>query len=201
MANLMLGQDIPSTAVEVAKKSPMEIEMAESKQNIAHVTKKLDSISVTRHNESKFTFADVLKKGIVQKASENKMDNSLLEKSNTQKWLGDPHKNMPGCYPCSRFNNCVSSNCNWCVRGFCQNGPLCSNIYAQYIYYEDVEEDMMPNTLSTIKLRSFVGKPWPHKVMKVNKNLVPSKQVLTMRVKHVRTKCMSKNKNKKYRRC
>ena len=197
MANLMLGQDIPSTAVEVAKKSSMEIEMAKTKQNIAHVTKKLDSISVTRHKESKFTFADVLKKGIVQEASENKIDNSLMEKSNTQKWLGNPHKNMPGCYPCSRFNNCVSSNCNWCVRGFCQNGPLCSNIYAQYIYYKDVEEDMKPNTLSNIKPRSFVGKPWPHKFIKINKSQDPRKYVVTVRCDVMRAKCRSRKKNKK----
>ena len=175
--------------------------MAESNQNIAHVTKKLDSISVTRHKESKFTFADVLKKGIVQEASENKIDNSLMEKSNTQKWLGNPHRNMPGCYPCYRFNNCGSSNCNWCVRGFCQNGPRCSNIYAQYIYFKDIEEEIKPNTLSNIKIHRIVGKPRTHKVMKINKNLNPNKQVVTMRVKHVRTKCMSKNKNKKFRRC
>ena len=47
---------------------------------------------------------------------------------------------MPGCYMCLKYNTCSDKNCVWCVRGFCHNGQLCNNIYAQYLYYNEKDE-------------------------------------------------------------
>ena len=201
MANLMLGQEKLSTAVEIAKKSPIETEMTKSDQNIGHITQKLENVSVASNSEIKFTDANILKKGDVEKSSENSLDNSNMQISTIQNRLsGDWHKNMPGCYPCFKYNNCSSSNCRWCTTGFCHNGPMCSNIYAQYIYYKDGEENIMkPNKISTIKLRGSVGIPCLHKVIKDNKSQDPSKYVyiVPVRCNPIRAKCASRKKNKK----
>ena len=145
-------------------------------QRMIQLTQSIGNISISSSTDD-----GILKEGIPENLIETHINKSVEESSNKgticEAWLKRLYKKgktceffhdehisqMPGCYMCLTYNGCYDKDCMWCVRGFCHNGSLCNNIYAQYLYYKDEEVPWQHNTLSRIRPCILKGKLGPYK--------------------------------------
>ena len=139
--------NMPETA-----KMPVTASSAETRNKIGQLTKSIENISISSSTDD-----DILKKDLPGNLTETVSSRTVEENSNkgticeaglknlckqgkTCEFFHHDISQMPGCYMCLKYNTCSDKNCVWCVRGFCHNGHLCNNIYAQYLYYNEKDE-------------------------------------------------------------